>query len=114
MRRYEAHYERLHTRAFNTLIKYRQLSGTIFAPRPSDPSDNDQPAPTPPPPALEPQPEPATQTPRPAKLANWHKNRNKNRARRRREAANLKLRNEPNTPQNPSPEGHLESARTSQ
>ena len=109
MRRYEAHYERLHSRAFNTLIKYRQLCGTIFSDRPSD--DNQ---PSPPPPALEPQPKPAPETPRPAQLANWHKNRNKNRARRRREAATLKVRNEPTTPQNPAPEGHLASARTSQ
>ena len=113
MRRYEAHYERLHTRAFNTLVKYRQLCGTIFSDRPTD---DYQPAPPPPPPpaAPEPQPEPATETPRPPKLANWHKNRNKNRARRRREAANLNVRNEPNTPQNPSPEDDPQTARNSQ
>ena len=97
LRRYEAHYERLHNRAFNLLVKYRQLSGTIFAPRPVD---DDQPAPPPtpppPPPAPEPQPEPVTETPQP-KLATWHKNRNKNRAKRRREAANFKVRSEPNT-----------------
>ena len=96
LRRYEAHYERLHNRAFNLLVKYRQLSGTIFAPRPVD--DDDQSAPPPPPPTPEPEPQPETVTgpPKP-KLATWHKNRNKNRARRRHEAANLKMRNEPNT-----------------
>ena len=98
LRRYEAHYERLHNRAFNMLVKYRQLSGTIFAPRPTD--DDDQPSPPPPPPtpAPEPQPEPVTGTPTAPTPATWHKNRNKNRAKRRREAANFKVRSEPETP----------------
>ena len=97
LRRYEAHYERMHSRAFNMLVKYRQLSATIFAPGPEDPHNED------PQPAPEPEPEPQTEsspaaTPKPTSgAAKWHKNRQNNRAKRRREAANFKLRNEPNS-----------------
>ena len=50
LRRYEAHYERMHSRAFNLLVKYRQLSGTIFTPGDSPvdlPVDDPQPLPAP-------------------------------------------------------------------
>ena len=118
MRRYEAHYERLHTRAFNTLVKYRQLCGTIFADRPTrelDPCEPQAPAP-PSPLQTEPSAAAATlqQAMKPAKFANWHKNRKKNRAQRRHEAANAKLRNEPNNQPDAAPDGQPAGPRNSQ
>ena len=82
--RYEAHFERIYFRAYRALIQFRQLSGTIFHP---SPSEDNSPAPEPPP--AQPITTPIT------KPANWHKNRLKNRAQRRREAAKSQLPNEP-------------------
>ena len=82
--RYEAHFERIYFRAYKTLIQFRQLSGTIFHP---GPTQDNSPAPEPPP--AQPVTTPITAP------SNWHKNRLKNRAQRRREAAKSQLPNEP-------------------